>query len=88
MKSQIYWLSRVAVLAAVMFTSASIFAGTLIRNSPRESGDNIRPIGPVSGGGGNGSVTVPETIVAVPEPATLAVVTLGAGLFVGAQRFR
>jgi len=33
-------------------------------------------------------VTVSETIVAVPEPATLAVLALGAGLFVGAQRFR
>jgi hypothetical protein len=84
MQSQmIYRLSRVAVLAAVIFTSASIFAGILIPISPR-----IQPISPVSAGGANGSVTVPETIVAVPEPTTLAMMALGAGLLVGVQRFR
>jgi hypothetical protein len=84
----IYRLSRVAVLAAAIFTSATIFAGTLIPISPRELGDYIRPIGPVSGGGRNGSVTVPGTIVAVPQPTTLAMMALGAGLLVGLERFR
>jgi hypothetical protein len=89
MQSQMaYRLSRVAVLAAAIFTSATIFAGTLIPISPRELGDYIRPIGPVSGGGRNGSVTVPGTIVAVPQPTTLAMMALGAGLLVGVERFR
>jgi len=33
-------------------------------------------------------VTVSKTIVAVPEPTTLAMMALGAGLLVGVQRFR
>jgi len=33
-------------------------------------------------------VTVSKTIVAVPEPTTLAMVALGAGLLVGVPRFR
>jgi hypothetical protein len=88
MQSQmIYRLSRVAVLAAVIFTSASIFARTLIPISPRDPGDNIQPTPPVRGGG-NRFVTVPKTIVGVPEPTTLAMMALGAGLLVGVQRLR
>jgi hypothetical protein len=83
----IYRLSRVAVLAGVMLTSASIFARTLIPISPRDPRDNIQPTPPVRGGW-NGSITVRETTVAVPEPTILAMVALGAGLLVGVRRFR
>jgi len=55
MQSQmIYRLSRGAVLAAVMFTSAGIFARTLIPISARDPRDNIQPTHPVRGGGKGG----------------------------------
>ncbi len=38
---------------ALMIATGATFAGTLISFAPRDGGDNIQPLPPVSGGGGN-----------------------------------
>src|SRR6266566_7869809 len=39
---------------ALMIATGATFAGTLISFAPRDGGDNIQPLPPVSGGGGGG----------------------------------
>src|SRR6266403_998360 len=90
----------ILIAIAAVSTSAT-FAGNFNSVAPRESGYEILPIAPVTddnqstrtifdNDANTNAVIVPKPpfVTAVPEPTTVAMMVLGAGLLGSAQRFR
>ena len=77
------WVLCIAVFAAVMVSSASLFATQVLPIAERDPA----LVGPINDSTGAGNV-VTNVPAPVPEPTTWGMLILGGGLLTAARRFR
>ena len=78
------WVSGMAVFAAVLLSSASLFGTQLIPITERDPA----LVGPINDSPTGGKMVINPPAAVVPEPTTWGMLILGGGLLTAVRRFR